>query len=89
MWYDEGWLVAKIILFAVMVFNGLFYGPALIRNRLKAVKAQAEQSAPPDAEVLIRSFNKQITLFYLVQTLLLLFIVFLSVAGSGKHAGVL
>jgi hypothetical protein len=88
-WYNEGWLVAKIILYAVMVFNGLFYGPALTRNRLKAMKAQAEQSAPPDAEVLIRSSNKQITMFYLVQTLLLLFVVFLSVFGSGKHPGVI
>lgn len=86
-WYDEGWLVAKIILYVVLVFNGLFYGPGLTRNRLKIVKAQAEQSATPNADERIQSLNKQITLFYIVQTLLFLFIIYISVFGSAKHPG--
>ena len=88
-WYDEGWLVAKIILFAVSLLNGMIYGPRLTRSRAKLVKTLSENSAPQNAEELIRSCNNQITLFYLVQTLLLLLIVFLSIYGTGKHPGVI
>ena len=86
-WYNEGWLVAKIVLYALLVLNGIIYGPRLTRNRLKLIKAQAEHEAPPTADATIRSLNLQITLFYLVQTLFLLLILYLSVFGSGKHPG--
>jgi hypothetical protein len=88
-WYAEGWLVAKIILYVVMVFNGMFYGPGLMRSRLKLIRSQSEQTAPKDAETSIRSLNKQITLFYAVQTLLFIIIVYLSVFGTAKHPGVI
>jgi hypothetical protein len=88
-WFDEGWLVAKIILFVVLVLNGMIYGPRLTRNRTKLVKGLAEQSAPANAGELIHSYNTQITLFYLVQTVLLLLILVLSVLGTGKHSGVI
>ncbi|MGA3242998.1 MAG: hypothetical protein ABSE41_00135 [Bacteroidota bacterium] len=86
-WYNEGWLVAKIMIFVVLVLNGMIYGPRLTRNRTKLVKALSDQSAPANAEELMRSYNTQITLFYLVQTVLLLLILFLSVFGTGKHPG--
>ncbi|MCX6142896.1 MAG: hypothetical protein NTZ35_06725 [Ignavibacteriales bacterium] len=88
-WYVEGWLVAKIILYVVMVLNGLFYGPGLMRSRLKIIRSHAEQAAPMNADTLIRSYNKQLTLFYAVQTLLFLFIVYMSVFGTAKHPGVI
>ena len=88
-WYAEGWLVAKIILYVVMVLNGMVYGPRLTRGRLKLLNAMAEQSAPANADTTLRSFNRQITLFYFVQTLLLLMVVYISVFGSGKHPGAL
>jgi hypothetical protein len=88
-WYDEGWLVAKIIVFAILVFNGMIYGPRLTRNRAKLIKALSEQSAPANAEEMMRSYNTQITLFYLVQTVFLLLILLLSVFGTGKHPGVI
>lgn len=88
-WFGEGWLVAKLILFAVLVLNGVIYGPQLTRNRLNLIKALAEESAPPNAEGLMRSYNNQLTLFYIVQTLFLLLILFLSVIGPGKHSGVI
>ena len=44
-WYAEGWLVAKIIVYVMMVLNGMFYGPSLIRSRLKIIRSQAEQTA--------------------------------------------
>jgi hypothetical protein len=88
-WYSEGWLVAKIIVFVVLVLNGMIYGPRLTRNRTKLVKALSEQLAPANAEELIRSYNTQITLFYLVQTVLLFLVLVLSVLGTGKHPGVI
>jgi hypothetical protein len=88
-WYAEGWLVAKIILYVVMLFNGMFYGPGLIRSRLKIIRAQAEQTGPLNADTSIRSLNKQITLFYAVQTLMFLFILYISVFGTAKHPGVI
>lgn len=88
-WYSEGWLVAKIILYTLMVLNGMVYGPRLTRGRLKLLNSMAEQSAPANADAALRSFNRQITLFYFVQTLLLLLVVYLSVFGPGKHPGIL
>jgi len=88
-WYVEGWLVAKIILYSVMVLNGMFYGPGLMRGRLKIIRSQAEQTAPMNAEASLRSFNNQLTLFYAVQTLLFLFIIYISVFGTAKHPGVI
>jgi hypothetical protein len=88
-WYTEGWLVAKVILYVVMVFNGMVYGPRLTRTRVKIFKSQIDQTASPDAGAQIRSINKQLTLLYLVQFLLLLFIVYLSVFGSAKHPGII
>ena len=86
-WYTEGWLVAKIILFVVMVSNGMFYGPGLMRGRLKVFRSLVEQSAPTYADTQIRSYNTQITLFYAVQILLFLLIVYTSVFGTAKHPG--
>jgi hypothetical protein len=88
-WYDEGWLVAKIVLFAILVVNGAVYGPRLIRQRLKLLRAQAEQSLPPNVHESVRSYNRQITLFYCIQTLLLVLILYLSVYGTAKHPGVI
>ncbi len=88
-WYTEGWLVAKIILYVVMVLNGMVYGPRLTRGRLKLLNTMADQSAPANADTTLRSLNRQITLFYFVQTLLLLLVVYISVFGSGKHPGAL
>ena len=86
-WYNEGWLVAKIVLYALMVLNGVIYGPRLTRSRLKLIKAQSDDNAPPNADAAMKSYNTQITLFYLVQTLFLILILYLSVFGSGKHPG--
>lgn len=86
-WYSQGWLVAKIVLYAIMVLNGSFYGPSLTRGRLKLLSSIEDQSAPPGVESALQSTNNQITLFYLVQSLFLLLIIYVSVFGSGKHPG--
>jgi hypothetical protein len=88
-WFQEGWLVAKIMFFALMLLNGVVYGPKLSRSRMNLLKSIRDQAAPPEAEKLLASVNRQLTLFYLVQTVLLLVILYLSVFGSGKHLGVI
>jgi hypothetical protein len=86
-WLDEGWLVAKIIFFAVMVLNGLIFGPSLSRKRARVVKGIVDGSGAADAEQKIVALNRQITMFYLVQAILLIAILYLSTFGPGKHPG--
>jgi putative copper export protein len=89
LWYTEGWLIAKIILFAFLLVNGALFGPLLIRRRTKLMQSISEKTAPEDAEATIRIMNKSISTFYLVQFLLLIIIVYLSIAGAGKHPGII
>ncbi|MEK6756289.1 MAG: hypothetical protein AABZ02_09075 [Bacteroidota bacterium] len=86
-WYQEGWLVAKIMVFVLMLLNGVIYGPKLSRSRMNLVKTMRDNTAPADPEKLLALINRQLTLFYLVQTVLLLLIIYLSVFGSAKHPG--
>jgi uncharacterized membrane protein len=88
LWYAEGWLIAKIILFAFLLVNGAVFGPILIRRRTKLMQAVAEKTAAEDAETTIKIMNKSISTFYLVQFLLLMIILYLSIAGGGKHPGI-
>ncbi|MGD0591309.1 MAG: hypothetical protein ABSA44_11000 [Bacteroidota bacterium] len=89
LWYIEGWLIAKIILFAFLLVNGAIFGPILIRRRTKLMQGISEKTAPEDAEATIKIMNKSISTFYLVQFLLLMIILYLSVAGGGKHPGII
>jgi len=86
-WYAQGWLVMKVILFAVMATNGLVFGPGLSKKRIMLIKGIAEKSAPADAEESLKVLNNQISIFLLVQSLLLISIIFLSAFGTGKHPG--
>jgi uncharacterized membrane protein len=89
LWYDEGWLIAKIILFAFLLINGAVFGPIIIRRRTKLMQGIAEKTASDDAESNYKILSKNITTFYLVQFLLLIIILCLSVAGGGKHPGII
>lgn len=84
-WYSEGWLVAKIIFFAVMLVNGTVLGPMLSRKRTVLLRVMADHKAPENAESILKALGRQILLFNLVQLILLLAVVFLSTSGSGKH----
>ncbi len=86
-WITQGWLVAKVILFAFLLVNGALFGPIISRKRTALVRKLHEGNAPEDAEQTVRIFSKNLTTFYLVQTLLLLVILYLSVFGDGKHPG--
>ena len=89
LWYGEGWLIAKIILFAFLLINGAVFGPIIIRRRTKLMQGIAEKTASNDAETTCKILSKNITTFYLVQFILLIIILWLSVAGGGKHPGII
>jgi len=86
-WYTEGWLVAKLLVFVIFLINGTIYGPRLARRRMTAAKEIAAGNPPHDAEVNFAVLNNQVTLFYVVQFVLLMGIAALSVFGTAKHVG--
>ncbi len=86
-WYNEGWLVAKIIFFVIAVVNGSVHGGILARKRIAVLQTMDQQKASADAEGLLSSINRQFSWHYVVQFLLLFIIIFLSVFGDGKHPG--
>lgn len=88
-WYTQGWLVAKIILFAFLLVNGALLGPVIVRRRTKLVRSIIDKTAKEDAGSTISVLSKNIAMFYLVQFLLLLIILYLSIAGGGKHPGII
>lgn len=88
-WYEEGWLVAKVILYGVMLLNGTLYGPKLSRARMRFLESLSKDPGVAGTGDPLKSHNRQITLFYIVQTLLLLLILIVSVTGTGKHPGIL
>jgi hypothetical protein len=88
LWYGQAWLMAKVILFAFLLVNGAIFGPVISRRRSKLIRAAIENTAPAGADKTIHIYNKNITTFFLVQSLLLLVILYLSVFGGGKHPGV-
>lgn len=87
--YTEGWLMAKIILFAFLFINGVIFGPILIRRRTKLIQGIVQKTAPEDPDSTFKILSKSITTYYLVQFLLLIIILYLSVAGGGKHPGII
>ncbi len=89
LWYKEGWLIAKIILFTFLLINGAVFGPILIRRRTKLMQGILAKTVPDNGEVQVKIMNKSISTFYLVQFLLLVIILYLSVAGGGKHPGII
>ncbi len=86
-WYSEGWLVAKIIFFAIALVNGALFGAMLARRRTVLLQSIDEQNAPPNADSLLNDSNRQFMWHYIVQFLLLAIIILLSTFGSGKHPG--
>jgi len=87
-WYDEGWLVAKLIFFVILVVNGSVFGSILGRKRTQLLQFMNEQQSPEIAEPTLKSLNRQFSWHYLVQFLLLAIIIFLSTIGSGKQFGI-
>ncbi len=76
--FSEAWLSAKLVLFAIMVATGI---PFAIRGarRTKLSRAIAEGHAPEDTSQLVTALDRQLRIFYVVQTVLLLVILALSI----------
>lgn len=86
-WYNQGWLVIKIILFAVLVVNGLMFGPALSKKRVMTVQSILQNGISDEATAALNHLNSQIRWFYVVQAVLLLGVLFFSAFGTSKHPG--
>lgn len=56
-------------------------------RRAKLIKSIVDKSAPADAEQQFAAQNKKVSTMFLVQSALLLTILFLSAFGPGKHPG--
>ncbi|HEX9828810.1 MAG TPA: hypothetical protein VGB10_01245, partial [Bacteroidota bacterium] len=76
-----------VILFAVMATNGLVTAPILAKKRMMLIKGLSDGSASAGTESTLKKMNTQVSLFLLVQVMLLLSILFLSAFGTGKHPG--
>ncbi len=77
---DLGWLTAKIIFFALAVVSGAVFG-AKARKRGKLIQQMAKGETSPEAEARLKELDKQQRLFYVVQPILLVIIIYLSVYG--------
>jgi hypothetical protein len=86
-WYSEGWLVAKIIFFAIAIVNGAIFGAMLAKKRTVLLQSFDQQNPPANADSVLKVFNRQFSWHYAVQFLLLAIIILLSTFGSGKHPG--
>jgi hypothetical protein len=86
-WYEQGWLVIKVILFGVMLVNGFVFGPALSRKRGAAIREMIESGASEERMKAFGDLTVQIRWFSIVQTVLLLGITFFSAFGTSKHPG--
>lgn len=77
---EYGWLTGKIFLFAIAVISGILFG-ITSRKRTQLVEAIGRNEAPSGSDQLLKSYDAQIGLFYIVLPLLLLVILWLSVYG--------
>jgi len=87
-WYDEHWLLTKLGLFVIIIFNAILVAPRLGMKRAMVIKALAEKKDDGGGNEAYAALNKKITILFAVQSLLLLGILWLSVFGPGKHPGV-
>ncbi|MCI0707391.1 MAG: DUF2269 domain-containing protein [Ignavibacteriae bacterium] len=83
----EGWIAGKLILFIILMINGVTMGRILSKRRFQLVHASAKEGPSPDNEQKLRQYNGWLTVFYLIQGLLLLAITSMAAFGSLKHPG--
>ena len=86
-WYQESWLVVKIVLFGILLTNGTLFGPLIARKRNKIVRSLLEEDEAPPEDETLKNLNGQMWWFYIVQSVLILGILYFSVFGPSKHPG--
>jgi hypothetical protein len=75
-----GWLAYKIIFYALTVISGILFG-ITSGKRGKLLHLMVAGTAPENAETTIRSYERQISLFYPVLALIFVIILLLSISG--------
>ncbi len=76
--FKAGWLTAKIIFFAILVVNGAMAG-ARAGKRGRLIEQLARGETPPKALSEMQHYNKQQSIFYVTQTVLVLIVLALAV----------
>jgi uncharacterized membrane protein len=79
-----GWLAYKIIFYVLTVISGVLFG-ITSGKRGKLLQLMIAGTAPDNAEATLRSYERQIGLFYPVLTLIFVIILLLSISG---HPGI-
>ncbi len=77
---DTGWLAWKIMFFAIASISGILFG-ITARKRGALVGQMAAGTPPADAEKILKGFDNQMSLFYVVMPILMLLILSLSIYG--------
>ena len=77
---DMGWLTAKVIFFSIAAISGILLG-VVSRKRGKLVGEMAAGKPPANANEMLASYDKQISLSSIVMPLLLVIILWLSIYG--------
>jgi len=78
---DLGWLTAKIIFFAIAVISGIILG-IQSGKRGKLVQQMVQGQAPANGNELLSSYDRQVSLSYIVMPLLIIIILALSIYGK-------
>ena len=78
--FTLGWLSYKIVFFAIAAISGIIFG-LQSKKRGALVSKMAAGNAPADADRLLKAYDQQVSLSYIVMPLLLLLILWLSVYG--------
>lgn len=76
--FSEGWLSAKLVFFLILVVIGVIFGTRSVR-RGKLVAQLAEGTAPDGAATQVAALDRQLSIFYPAQFVLLLIVLSLSV----------
>jgi hypothetical protein len=88
-WYRESWLVVKVVLFGIMLTNGMLLGPSIARKRLRLLQSRLDEPESAPSDEAMKHLNGQMQWFHLVQTVLIIGIVCFSVFGPLRHPGIL
>ncbi|HEX9657382.1 MAG TPA: hypothetical protein VGB89_10775 [Bacteroidota bacterium] len=82
-WFQEGWLHTKITLFFIAAILGTIFG-IRAKKRAGLIMKLADGSAPEGTNAQVAAMDKQFKIFYIVQSILIFSILFLSVVKPGR-----
>lgn len=77
---DIGWLTGKVILFLIVAIYGVLFG-IKSRKRGALVGSMIQGKAPANAEELLRQYDKQINMSYMIFPVIVIAILFLAIYG--------